>query len=71
MRFVVLCVSALHSVSAVAQLEAKPFSTPLPRPIPEPRDQLFRGRIQLHVDATDTIHSLFRVTETIPLQPPR
>ncbi len=68
MRFAVLCVFALLCVSAVAQVGAKPFSAPLPRSIPEPRDQLFRGTIQLHVDATDTIHSLFRVTETIPLQ---
>jgi predicted metalloprotease with PDZ domain len=70
MRFIVLCVSALLCVSAVAQVGAKPFSTPLPRPIPEPRDQFFRGTIQLHVDATDTIHSLFRVTESVPLQTP-
>jgi hypothetical protein len=68
MRFVVLCVSALLCVSAVAKVGAKPFSAPLPRPIPEPRDQLFVGTIQLHVDATDTIHSLFRVSKTIPVQ---
>jgi hypothetical protein len=67
MRFVVLCVSALLSVSAGAQVEVKPFSTPLPPPAPEPRDLPFRGVIQLHVDATDTTHSLFRVTETIPV----
>jgi Peptidase M61 N-terminal domain len=68
MRLVVLCVSALLCVSAVAQVEIKPFSTALPPPVPEPRDQPFRGVIQLHVDATDTIHSLFRVSETISVQ---
>jgi hypothetical protein len=36
--------------------------------VPEPRDRPFKGAIQLHVQATDTIHSLFRVTETMPLQ---
>ncbi|MDQ2835122.1 MAG: hypothetical protein M3Y50_15540 [Acidobacteriota bacterium] len=41
---------------------------PLPPRIPEPRDQKFRGTIELHVDATDTFHSLFRVSETVPIQ---
>jgi predicted metalloprotease with PDZ domain len=68
MRFAVLCVFALLCVSAGAQVGAKHFSAPLPRPTPEPRDQQFRGTIQLHVDATDTIHNLFRVSETIPVQ---
>jgi predicted metalloprotease with PDZ domain len=67
-RLVVLCVSALLCVSAVAQIGIKPLSTPLPPPVPEPRDQPFRGSIQLHVEATDTIHLLFHVTETIPVQ---
>src|SRR6202789_4668140 len=68
MRLVALCVSALVCVSAVALVGTKPLSTPLPSPVPEPRDQPFKGAIQLHVDATDTIHSLFRVSETIPVQ---
>jgi hypothetical protein len=68
MRFVVLSVFALLCVSAGAQVGVKPFSTPLPPEVPEPHDQPFRGVIQLHVDATDTIHSLFRVSETIPVQ---
>jgi len=68
MRFVVLCVSVLLCFSAVAQVEVKPLSTPLAPAVPEPRDQRFRGAIQLDVDVTDTIHSVFRVTETIPVQ---
>ena len=67
MRFIVLCASALVCASAVAQVGGKPFSTPLPSSVPEPRDKPFRGTVQLHVDATDTIHSFFRVTETIPV----
>src|SRR6187402_3836149 len=68
MRFGVLCVFALASASMAAQVGTKPFPTPLPSPVPEPRDRLFRGAIQLHVDASDTVHRLFRVTETIPVQ---
>ena len=68
MRLGVLCVSALLCVSVGAQVGMKPLSTPLPPPVPEPRDQPFRGSIQLHVQATDTIHRLFHVTETIPVQ---
>jgi predicted metalloprotease with PDZ domain len=68
MRFAVLYVSALVCASAVSQVGIKPFSNPFPSPVPEPRDQRFRGAIQLNVDATDTIHSVFRVTETIPVQ---
>lgn len=68
MRLVMLCVFVLFCVSAVAQVGVGPVSTPLPPPLPEPRNQPFKGTIQLHVDATDTIHGLFRVTETIPVQ---
>jgi predicted metalloprotease with PDZ domain len=69
MRSVLLCVSTfLFSVSVVAQVGHKPFPRPLPPPVPKPRDRPFTGMIRLHVDATDTIHGLFCVTETIPLQ---
>jgi len=67
MRFAVLCVSGLVCASAVAQVGIKPFPIPSPLPVPEPRGQRFRGAIQLQVDATDTIHNLFCVTETIPI----
>ncbi len=68
MRLVVSIVCILFCISAVAQVGVGPFSMPLPLPIPEPRDQKFKGTIQLHVDATDTFHSLFRVSETVPIQ---
>lgn len=35
-----------------------------------PRDIPFRGAIQLKVDATDSVHKIFRVRETIPVQGP-
>jgi hypothetical protein len=68
MRLAMFCVLGLICVSAVAQVGAGPLATALPPSLPEPRDQLFRGKIQLHVDATDTARGLFRVTETIPIQ---
>ena len=36
--------------------------------LPEPEVRPFRGTIHLRVDARDTAHSIFRVTESIPLQ---
>jgi predicted metalloprotease with PDZ domain len=34
------------------------------------RDLPFRGTIQLQVDATDSVHKIFRVRQTIPVQKP-
>lgn len=34
----------------------------------EPHDHPFRGQVKLSVDATDSDHSIFRVTERIPMQ---
>lgn len=36
----------------------------------KPRDIRFHGAIQLKVDATDSVHKIFRVRETIPVQKP-
>jgi Peptidase M61 N-terminal domain len=33
-----------------------------------PRDVAFRGCIELQVDATDTVHKIFAVTEIVPVQ---
>ncbi|SDF49776.1 MULTISPECIES: M61 family metallopeptidase [unclassified Duganella] len=38
--------------------------------IPAPRDIPFKGDIQLAVDASDSVHKIFRVRETIPVQKP-
>src|SRR5690349_16114731 len=35
--------------------------------IPAPRDVPYPGVIKLHVDATDTVRSVMKVTETIPV----
>ncbi|MDR3741076.1 MAG: hypothetical protein P4L40_18820 [Terracidiphilus sp.] len=68
MRIVVFCSSLLLCLTAAAQITSGPLAVPLSPPVPEPREQLFRGNIKLDVDATDTVHGLFRVTETIPIQ---
>ena len=57
---------AVWVVSAAAQQPAGPSPAPLPPPIPAPRDRPYPGTIHLAVDATDTIHAIFRVHETIP-----
>jgi len=38
--------------------------------IEAPRDRPFHGAIQLKVDATDSVHKIFRVRETVPVQKP-
>jgi predicted metalloprotease with PDZ domain len=46
-----------------------PVYTPSPSTIPAPVDHAFTGHIDLAVDATDTLQKIFRVHETIPVQP--
>jgi predicted metalloprotease with PDZ domain len=52
------------------------FASNGPQPAPAaagigmPRDIAFRGAIQLKVDATDTVHKILRVRESIPVQKP-
>ncbi|MGA3009895.1 MAG: hypothetical protein ABSD72_06495 [Terracidiphilus sp.] len=70
MRFVVYCAFLLLCLTATAQITPKPIAVPLPLPVPEPRDQAFRGTLHIRVDATDTAHGVFRVTETLPIQAP-
>lgn len=37
--------------------------------VPPPLDVVYPGTLELHVDATDLEHRIFRVRETIPVQP--
>lgn len=37
-------------------------------PLAAPRDIAFKGAIKLQVDASDTVHKIFRVRESIPVQ---
>ena len=51
-------------------------ASPGPQPLPAaaaiaaPRDIAFRGVMALHVDASDRVHKIFRVRQTIPVQRP-
>jgi predicted metalloprotease with PDZ domain len=66
---------ALLTVPAFAQTNDAPTGTSMPQPapladtIPPPKDVPYPGTIKLAVDATDTDRGIFRVTETIPVQP--
>jgi predicted metalloprotease with PDZ domain len=52
-----------------ALLLAATLATPA-HAIDAARDLPFRGTIQLQVDATDSVHKIFRVQQTIPVQKP-
>jgi len=54
----------------VAQASPGPQRAAAPPAIAAPRDIQFKGSMTLRVDATDTIHKIFRVTQTIPVQKP-
>src|SRR5258705_2454262 len=45
-----------------------PQPAPMPPPIAAPRDVAYPGTIRLNVDATDLLHRLFNVRETIPVR---
>ncbi|KJV36372.1 PDZ domain-containing protein [Luteibacter yeojuensis] len=46
-----------------------PTYTPFASTIPAPVDHAFPGHIELAVDATDTVQKIFRIHETLPVQP--
>ncbi len=47
-----------------------PSPFPMPASIPAPQDKPYPGTVKLAVDATDTMHAIFRVHETIPVPQP-
>ncbi len=60
--------SFLLGGTAFAQDAAGPSPLPMPPAIPAPQDIAYPGTIKLAVDATDTVHGIFRVHETIPVK---
>ncbi len=70
MKNLLLALSAAVGIAAPVHASVGPQSAPAAAPIEAPRDRPFRGAIQLKVDATDTVHKIFRVRETIPVQRP-
>src|SRR5471032_2954626 len=62
---------AFAMLPARAQVGIGPRPATPTVPIEAPRDRLFRGTIQLDVDATDTTHHIYLVHERIPVQETR
>lgn len=73
--------SAVATLLSALLLAASPaaIAQPVPRSkpqavlpivtIPAPQDVPFPGTIDLKIDATDTVRRVFRITETVPVQP--
>ena len=54
----------------IASATATAGATPAAASLPAPRDIPFNGEIKLTVDATDQVHKILRVRQTIPVQRP-
>jgi hypothetical protein len=65
-----LLLDLLLHAAPLAQVSAGPMPIAPPPPIARPQDQAFHGTITLEVDATDTAHKVFSVSEHIPVQSP-
>lgn len=57
-------------ISGTVQASAGPQAPPPAPAIQAPQDRIFRGVIGLQVDASDLVHKILRVRETIPVQQP-
>ena len=57
---------ALQALCAAAQIAAPP---PTMQPIPPIGAAPYPGTLTLQVDATDLDHKIFRVKESVPVQP--
>lgn len=64
---VLLCLA--FSPFTLAQQYAGPEPAPLPPPIATPADTPYLGTIALKVDATDVVHRVIEIRETIPVRP--
>jgi predicted metalloprotease with PDZ domain len=70
MRSLLLAAALLAAFSVPAAAQQVPMAVPIVRSVPEPADTPWPGgAITLDIDATDTLHGVYRVTETIPLAP--
>jgi len=61
-----LLLTALIAAPALAQ-RSMPQPLPIVDEVPAARDRPFPGALTLHVDATDTVRGVFKVSETIPV----
>jgi len=66
-RYVAIAACCI-ALTLVARAQSPgPTPLPLPPPIEQPRDEPYRGALQLFVDATDVQRHLFKVHERIPV----
>lgn len=56
------------ATTALAQIGLGPKQLPLSPAIQPPEDAPYRGLITIHVDATDTLHKIYKVHESLPVQ---
>lgn len=66
MRHALLLAAALIAAPALAQ-RSLPQPLPIVDMVPAAKDTPFPGTIKLHVDATDTVRGVFKVTESVPV----
>ncbi len=62
--FIMTCLAP----AALAQVGAGPKQLPLPPAVESPQDVPYRGSIGIDVDATDTVHKIYTVHETLAVQ---
>jgi len=65
----ILLASTSQPALAQAQPLSAPTASPLPAPVPAAQDIPYPGTIKIDIDATDTTRALYRVTQTIPVEP--
>lgn len=64
-----VCAAVFCMGGMPAHASPGPQPAPLEFHVPPPRDIPYPGTIQLHVDATDLAHRIYRVHEIIPVSP--
>ncbi|MDE1915859.1 MAG: M61 family metallopeptidase [Sphingomonadales bacterium] len=63
-----LSLATSHPAIAQGQMRSAPKAVPLPHSVPDAVDKPYPGgTIALDIDASDTVHAAYRVTETIPV----
>ena len=58
-----------HAALAQPVGQSMPMAVPLPPTLPEAADTPYPGTIALAIDASDVTRAVYRVTETIPVEP--